>query len=182
MSEKPDAVKILWFFIVFMAWTKQFLLTLFMIFSAAFAVTAGAAEYEAYFNTRFGYSVEYPDIFDASREPDNGDGIWFESADGEYALTISGGHNVFDHDGEALLRECYDRVAYIVEGSERSAPNFYSIAYEGGGGMDGAEYVFHEYGVVNEDIWASFILKYPKDEEERFAPVKERMEASLKLP
>ena len=163
------------------------ILTLFTAFYAAFAfmanaMAANASEYEAYLNARFGYSVEYPDIFDASREPDNGDGIWFESAGGEYTLTISGGHNIFGHDGEALLRECYDRVAYIVEGSERSAPNFYSIAYSDDGGQDGIEHIFHEYGIVNEDIWASFILKYPKEEEERFAPIKERMETSLKLP
>ena len=158
------------------------ILTLFVIFSAAFAVTAGAAEYEAYLNARFGYSVEYPGFFDTRRESDNGDGIWYESAEGEYTLTTSGGHNISGHDGAALLRECYDRVAYIVEGSERSGAGFYSIAYEGGGGMDGVEYIFHEYGIVNEDMWAAFILKYPKEEEERFAPVKERMEASLKLP
>ena len=163
------------------------ILTLFVIFSAVLAVTAGAmaanaAEYETYLNARLGYSVEYPGIFDMQRESDNGDGIWFESADGEYTLTISGGHNIFGYDGGVLLRECYDRVAYIVEGSERSGPEFYSIAYEGGGGIDGVKYIFHEYGIVNEDMWGAFVLKYPKEEEERFAPIKERMEASLKLP
>jgi hypothetical protein len=137
-------------------------------------------EYKAYLNARFGYWVEYPDIFETQKEPDNGDGVVFESADGEYTLTVWGGHNIFGQDGEALLLECYDRVAHIVPDSERSGPGFYSIAYEGGG--DGVEYIFHEYGIVNEDLTAAFILKYPKDEEERFAPIKEYMEASFSLP
>jgi hypothetical protein len=168
---------------------KKIILSLCVILTAVLLLTGVAAApaaadivYETYLNARFGYSAELPDIFDASREPDNGDGIWFETAGEEYTLTISGGHNIFGHDGDALLQEAYGRVAYIVEGSDRSGPNFYSIAYEGGGGMDGGEYVFHEYGIVDEDLWASFTLKYPKEEEERFVPIKERMEASLKLP
>ena len=140
--------------------------------------------YEVYLNARFGYSVEYPDIFESSREPDNGDGIWMEGAgaEGEYSLTISVGHNIFADDGHAMLEKCYDRVAHIVPGSERSGEGYYSIAYEGGGGMDGVEHIFHEYGIVNGDLWAMFILKYPMSEEEGFKEIKKRMEDSLKLP
>ena len=164
---------------------KKFLLSLCALLAVSF-LTGGAAanteQYKPYLNARFGYSAEYPGIFDTQHESDNGDGIWLESADGEYTLTIWGGHNVSGEDGDALLLECYDRVAYIVEDSERSGAGFYSIAYEGGGGIDGAVYIFHEYGIVNEDMKAGFILKYPQEEEERFTPIKERMEATLTLP
>ena len=154
---------------------------LWLAISAAYAANA-ETPYKVYLNARFGYSVEYPDIFDTQREPDNGDGITFESADGEYSLAIGGGHNVLEWDGEALLNMCKERVAHIVDGSERTGKGFYSIAYSDDGGQDGVEHIFHEYGIVNADLTVSFVLKYPKEEEERFTEIKKRLEASLKLP
>jgi hypothetical protein len=149
----------------------------------AFALPAQAAEnWTSYENGRFGYSVDHPDIFDAVKEPDNGDGAEFESADGEYALTVWGGYNILEDDGNSLLEKCYDRVAHIVPDSEKSGQGFYSIEYSDDGGKDGVEHIFHEYGVVNADTQAGFILKYPKEEEKRFAEIKKRMETSLKIP
>jgi hypothetical protein len=169
---------------------KKFLtgLALLPLFFAFFAHVAGVpaecaeAEYKTYVNDRFGYSVNYPDIFESSREPDNGDGIEFASDDGEYTLTIWGGYNVLGQDGYALLEECYERVAHIVPDSQESAGNYYSIEYSDDGGKDGVEHIFHEYGIVNEDMKASFTLQYPKAEEKRFATIKIDMENSLGLP
>jgi hypothetical protein len=140
------------------------------------------AEYKTYVNDRFGFSVNYPDIFDTSREPDNGDGISFASDDGEYTLEIWGGYNILGQDGYALLEECYERVAHIVRNSAISAGGHYSIEYSDDGGKDGVEHIFHEYGIVNEDMKAGFVLRYPKDEEKRFAIIKADMENSISLP
>jgi hypothetical protein len=139
-------------------------------------------EYETYVNDRFGYSVNYPDIFDRSREPDNGDGVEFASADGEYGLTIWGGYNVLGQDGYALLEECYERVTHIVPESAMSASRHYGVEYSDDGGKDGVGHIFHEYGIVNEEMKAGFTLKYPKAEEKRFELIKIVMENSLRLP
>jgi hypothetical protein len=151
------------------------------IFPAVFAEGAETA-YKIYLNARFGYSVEYPDIFDTQREPDNGDGIEFTGADGEYTLTIWGGYNVLAWDGKSLLDACTERIAHIVEGSKKIGAGFYSIAYSDDGGRDGVEHIFHEYGIVNKDMQAAFVLKYPKKEEKRFVEIKKRLEASFKAP
>lgn len=169
---------------------KKYLVLLFAALVLPAALGCPSAAYSAdpdenwktYLNARFGYYVEYPDIFNASKEPDNGDGIEFESADGEYTLAVWGGHNIFQDDGAALLRGCYDRVAHIVPNSEKSGPGFYSIEYSDDGGQDGVEHISHEYGVVDPAAKAGYILRYPKDEEKRFAKIKSKMDASLKLP
>ncbi len=54
---------------------------------------ADAAEEQwiSYVNERFGYSIEYPDIFSDIQESDNGDGVWLSFETDKYALTLSGG-------------------------------------------------------------------------------------------
>lgn len=55
------------------------------------------------------------------------------------------------------------------------------IRVDGDSGKDGAELVVYEYAVVDEEAWASFILRRPKDEDARFRPIAARMERSLSL-
>jgi hypothetical protein len=153
---------------------------------ASFAL-AGENRYKTYVNARFGYSIDYPDIFDSQKEPDNGDGIEFSGRGGEVTLTIWGGHNVLGQDGAALLNECKERVAYIVEDSEKCGTvteevSYYWIEYGDGGGKDGVEHIFSEAGLVNADIKAGFIFKYPKDDEESMTGVIAELRGSLALP
>lgn len=155
---------------------------------ALFAVPGAGAEkreefgMRRYINARFGYSMEYPDIFEAKTEPDNGDGVELASKNGEYTLAIWGGYNIFGQDGDALLEESKERVARILPGSERSAGKYYSIQYSDDGGKDGTEHIFYEYVIVNADMKAGFTFSYPKDEEKRFEIAVIDMENSLKMP
>jgi hypothetical protein len=154
--------------------------------AASLNAAAGAdTEYKTYVNPRFGYSVDYPDIFgqsEGSDESGDSDGIEFESGDGEYTLTIWGGDNATGSDGNALLEGRKNEVAHIVPDSEASGGGFYTISYSDDGGQDGNEHIFHEYGIVNKDARAAFVLRYPKDEEKRFAEMITRMKKSLALP
>jgi hypothetical protein len=136
----------------------------------------------SYTNGRFGYSVEHPDIFANARTPDNGDGVQLESDDEEYGLIISGGYNVLEEDAEKRLAGRLESAPHIVEGSSSSGDGWYKVVYSDGGGEDGVEHRFHEYGIINGDAWATFILGYPKEEGKRFAPIIERMEKTLALP
>jgi hypothetical protein len=162
---------------------KKFLICV-VLLSAFFApARAECAEekFKTYVNARFGYSLSYPDIFEPETESENGDGAEFSSQDGEYTLTVWGGYNVLGQDGNALLEERRESVAHIVPDSERSGAELYSIEYSDDGGQDGVEHIFHEYVNVNADLTAGFILRYPKEEEKRFAGIKDAMETSLKL-
>jgi hypothetical protein len=167
-----------------MSKTYRVLPLILAVFFCASGTSADAADaqYKTYENDRFGYSVDYPDIFDGKQEPDNGDGVEFTTESGEYGLTVWGGYNVLGQDGKALLEECKERVAHIADGSDKSGEGFYSIEYSDDGGESGVEHIFHEYGTVNGAAQAGFILKYPQDEEKRFAEIKKVMESSLKLP
>jgi hypothetical protein len=154
------------------------------VLAFAFSFSAWAATDEnwaRYDNGRFGYSAEYPDIFSKTEEPDNGDGVWKTSDDDNYRLTFSGGYNVLGDDGESRLKSRLEEVAHIVEGSDESGDGWYRVIYSDDGGRDGNEHLFYEYGIIDGENWASFILTYPLDEQERFAPIVERMEGSLNL-
>jgi hypothetical protein len=128
-------------------------------------------KYETYANARFGYSLDYPDIFDTKIESDNVDGVAMESSDGKYALTVWGSNNINNLDGEAMLNECKERVSHIVPDSEYFYETGYYIQYSDDGGQDGVEHIFFENGFTAGDMSAAFILKFPKDEEKRFEKI-----------
>ena len=138
-------------------------------------------QWTTYVNERFGYSVEYADIYTERDEPENGDGVWLSASEGKYALTLSGGYNVLEEDGERRLRSRLENVAHIVPGSEESGPDWYRVIYSDDGGKDGNERLFHEYGSINANNWASFILVYPVEEQERFAPIVACLEETLMI-
>lgn len=145
------------------------------VLAVLLAVPAAADQWTKYENDRFGYSVEYPDIFSEMKEPENGDGVWLSSKDGRYALTLSGGYNVLGDDGEAMLASRLEDVSSVL--SKEATPGGYRLVYD-----DGKERLFFECAVVNEEAWTSFVLSCPKEEQERFVPVVERMEKSLGFP
>ena len=136
----------------------------------------------SYVNERFRYSLEYPDIFTDSQESDNGDGLWLSTEIDRYALTLSGGYNVLGEDGESRLRSRLEEIPRIVVGSDASGPGWYRVMHAVESGVDGTESLFHEYGIIDGENWATFILLYPSEERERFAPIAESMEKAFQLP
>lgn len=162
--------------------------TLLLCAAAAFLACACALPVSAketwttYVNERFGYSVEHPEIYTDTEEPENGDGLWL-STDGDiYTLTLSGGYNILGENGESRLRSRLEETAHIVSAPDESDQGWYRLIYSDDGGRDGNERLFHEYGKIDNEHWASFILVYPLEEKERFAPIAERMEETLQLP
>lgn len=130
----------------------------------------GAAQkWARYVNGRFGYSVEYPDLFSKRDDPANGDGVWLKSKDGRTRLTLSGGYNVLMQDGGTMLES---REAKGVLKKESGSEWFRLVRQEG-------KQIIHEYGVVNDDAWASFTFAYPKGKD--FKAAISRMERTLRL-
>jgi hypothetical protein len=143
---------------------------------SAVSAEAADAQFKHYVNERFGYQTDFPNIFSKRTEPQNGDGVIFESGDGKYQLTISGGYNVLAHDGQSELDFKLENSTNAVEGSERSGDGFYAYEYN-----DSPSRITHVYGLIDEDNWAAFYFSYPKKENDRFGPIIETMEKSLKL-
>lgn len=133
-----------------------------------------------YDNGRFGYSVQYPDIYTKEKKPDNGDGVWL-SARGGYELTLSGGHNVLEETGEDIYAARLKEVSHLVSDANGCGEDWYRVVYSDDGGKGGKERYFYEFGRVNEESWASFVLVYPAKEKERFAEIAAVMEDTLRL-
>ncbi|MDR1835938.1 MAG: hypothetical protein LBQ96_09075 [Fusobacteriaceae bacterium] len=159
---------------------KKIIAILTLVSLAVLGSSGNAIKYENYYNGRFEYSVDFPDIFHKYREPDNGDGIIFQSKDEKVILTISGGYNVMEEDGNSQLDYAYEDAAYVVPGSDKSGKGFYTITYRPKEGVIGN--LTYVYGIINEGAWAAIYLSYPESQEAQFAPIKERMRKTLKLP
>ena len=132
--------------------------------------------YETYTNTKFGYSMPYPNIYDASLESDNGDGVSMETAGGLYRLKMWGAYNIENSSGQDLLVEAKNRVSHIS--AQSANQNSYVIEYRGDG--DGQELVFSEYGFLAGDRIIGFIIMYPSQDKEKFAEVIAHITAGLR--
>ncbi len=162
-------------------WYRAVLLFLLGLFGIGLASEAfgSSEEWKRYDNGRFGYHGDYPLLFANAAESQNGDGIWMVSPGGEYRLTFSGGYNVLGKDGREFLEERLQDVLNPLPGAHESGSHFYRLSYHGG---EAPGELCHEYGLVDENTWASFILVYPGEEKDRFKAIIERMESTLKLP
>ncbi len=137
-------------------------------------------EWADYENERFGYSIQYPVIYSKIKESDNGDGVWM-SARGGYELTLSGGYNVLEQTAEEIFADRLEEVSHLVSDANGCDDDWYRLVYSDDGGKSGKERYFHEFGRVDEESWASFILVYPAKEVKRFARIAAVMEDSLRL-
>jgi hypothetical protein len=85
---------------------------------AAGAVEAQDFDWRPYVNERFGYSIDIPAGFlYPLPPPENGDGLAFESADGQVSVAVFGSNNALawsfdDYLQAALAREDLGRVTY----------------------------------------------------------------------
>ncbi|HWP98097.1 MAG TPA: copper amine oxidase N-terminal domain-containing protein [Syntrophomonadaceae bacterium] len=135
-------------------------------------------EYATYTNARFDYSMPYPNIFDASMESDNGDGVTMETAGGLHKLKIWGAYNSNQSTAKNLLAEANKRVSNIS--SQNSDEVSYHIEYLGGG--DGQELVFSEHAFLEGDKIIGFTLTYPIQDRDKFVDVPSYIISGLMCP
>jgi hypothetical protein len=160
--------------------------------SAVLSIEAFSAELEKYFdytygqekwlelrNNKSGYEVKYPDIFGAGNKNSDLDSLYLSSDDNKYRLSVISSKNGLNENADARLRSRLKEVSHIIKGTIDFADSWYTVTYSDDGGRDGEEHLFFEYGIVNPDKWASFILTYPKSEEERFKKITKTMASSF---
>ena len=125
-----------------------------------------------YVNDRFGYSIEYPNIFSKRRESNSGDGIWLESKDGKIKLTLSGGYNVF----EGTAHDMIDwNISKDIIQMDVNHDSYRCVYHEG-------KNIIHHYGLIDENNWTAFWLTFPKNRKKEFSTSIKRMEKTLELP
>ena len=160
----------------------------------------GEVLFKNYADKTFGFSVDYPAIFDEMDEPYvDGDGlstfggystgeIGGRTGDGIYAFEVSGGKKSPGVDGDSLFKEATDldedEFGYVngvepLPGTGKSDAGFYTLDYADDSA--GFDEITHVYCVVNQDQMVKYWIRYPKEEAEKFAPLTARMDESLKL-
>ncbi|MEN6347810.1 MAG: copper amine oxidase N-terminal domain-containing protein [Syntrophomonas sp.] len=133
-------------------------------------------EYKTYTNDIIGFSLSYPNIYDASIDADDGTGVTMETADGLYNLKIwSVMNNTKKSSGRDLLTEAKTQVTNVVE--EYSDDKVYHLTYKEGG--DGPELTVYECGFISADKIVSFRISYPIDQEVIFSPITVKMTKEL---
>lgn len=127
-----------------------------------------------YENARFGYSLPYPDIFEAPVESENGDGITLKTADGKVELLIWAGNNLETVDGAGLLEQAKESIAGIQ--SDWSADRLYGVTFEGG---DADPILFVECGYAGDAASVHFRLSFPAADEAKYTAVIDQMTSAL---
>jgi hypothetical protein len=157
--------------------------------ASAFAA-ATELKYVGYTDKKFGYSIDYPDIFGDKNEYTDGDGLnnlEFTTESGAYTLFLVGGKAPKGATGASLLKERTnmeeDDNGYVygsepLPGTARSGDGFYALEYENDEG-----HLCHEYGLVDKKVKAVFTLRIKKGviDEDVFREICAVMEKSFKL-
>ena len=177
---------------------KKFVVILWVMVTLTLATSTFAAEVEwkTYTDETFGFSIEYPDIYNAGGDPYVNDyGISYfgqytsgPNGDGEYAFEISGEKTPQEANGDSLLKKETDmeedEYGYVygvepIAGTAKSGPDFYTFDY-----LDdsaGEEEISHVYCFVGKDVKIRYWIRYPKEDAERFAEITKHMDASINL-
>lgn len=143
---------------------------------------AAENEWKTWSDSKFGYSMSYPDHFWAYSLADANDGITLYGGNDETSLAIWGQFNVLDADGCKQLERQKEELAHIVPGSEMCWAGGYTLTVTDDGGRTGIEHHTLQYGLVTPDTIAAFSYTYRADEsavlQERLARMKEGLKVA----
>lgn len=131
-------------------------------------------KYKNYNNARYGFSIEYPDIFDEQQLPTNGDGCIFVDHSRNVYLTVSAHNNNDDVNAETeyyTALTTHNNINY-----EFQKDNWYVLSWEEG------EVMYYEKVVVGEGSTNLFTISYPSVDEKLYDDIVERLFHSFKTP
>lgn len=128
--------------------------------------------YKQYVNGRFHYSVDYPEGFIKTMVPANNDGVEMRNPN-DYAVLVASGSYVFESIGKEYQRALNDvkgNLGYHEQGS-----NWYVITWIQNGSL------YYMKTIYKDKTRASFRLKYPAEMKDKYNPIIEHMEATLRI-
>lgn len=128
--------------------------------------------YITYVNSRFGFSVDYPEGFKVEENSHNGDGA--EITDGIAIVKAFGSNKVLRYDVNEHFNISKDIERDIII-KEETKDNYYLIVIE----KDGV--LRYTKTVVGEGSINSISIEYPKIYTEKYSEISERILESLKV-
>ena len=138
---------------------------------------ADAAElkWKKYENGRFGFVLTYPETLIGSREPVNGSGREFHSADKEFSVATSA--HFFAQDGEDSFEKRWEEELEIPDVTityKKKTPNWYVVS---GVTKSGTEY-YHKLYQKGQN-WVALHITYPHAKNKKYDPWVTRIEKSF---
>ncbi|WP_423800022.1 hypothetical protein [Neobacillus sp. SAB-20_R2A] len=119
-------------------------------------------QFKTYTNSRFGYSIQYPDTFQMGLEPTNNDGREF--SDGICQITSSGAHAVEDNplqtEKDWAIQEVNGTILY-----QKTGDNWFVLSYQ-----EGSTTVYKKT-MLNDGISFSIVITYPSDKQNTYGPI-----------
>lgn len=131
-------------------------------------------EYVSYQNSRFRFSIKYPDTFRPILVSDNNDGIKLANEDESSILTVYGSNNAFRETVisayEKAIKE-HRNISY-----KKQKGNWFVVSWSEG------NTIFYQKSVVGKGSINTFIFEYPADEKSMYDPIVSVLNKSFKTP
>lgn len=131
--------------------------------------------YSTYTNTKYGFSIDYPTNLITSTPTTNGDGLLFRNNDGTVSIIAIGRNNVLNETAESLYNNDLSKLK-VTPVYKSLVENSYAISWKENGL---AYYEYYTVGGNNGSI-QGFIIKYPVNENDTYAPMVSRVYKSFK--
>lgn len=130
--------------------------------------------YKLYQNERYGFSIEYPDIFDESYGSQSGDGYTFIDNKRNVELIVSGSNNSTSETAEASY---YSAVANRSNVNyEFQKDNWYVVSWQEKNTM------YYEKCVIGSGSSNRFTISYPAEDEKLYDEIVGKLFESFKTP
>jgi hypothetical protein len=167
---------------------RRWLMLVAVLVGSASAIDAAEElDWRPYVNQRFGYSIDIPTgLLWPLPPPENGDGLAFESADGQVSVSVFGSNNALewrfdDYFQAALAREDLGRVTY-----QRKTEGWYVLSgYRPAPTSNWTgEVIFYERVAINSggSAVSGLLILFPPAMKEFMDPIVTRLSRSLTPP
>jgi len=138
------------------------------------ASQAPTITYISYANDRFGFTIDYPDSFVTKSTPDNGDGIILASKDGNAELSVSGINNALGDTAASFFKSLTEE--HPDASLKTTQDNWVTMSWTDG------DTVYYQKSVIGTGSIDTFVLKYPKTQEDVYTTIITYLETSFKTP
>jgi len=120
------------------------------------------------------FFIDYPDSFITKTTPDNGDGILLASKDGNAELSVSGINNALGDTAASFLKSLTEE--HTNASLKTTQDNWVILSWTDG------DTVFYQKSVIGTGSIDTFVLKYPKTQEDIYTTIITYLETSFKTP
>lgn len=137
------------------------------------ALNTGEVSYKQYVNSRFNYSLDYPDSFIKTQQPANNDGVQMRNPTDHSTLDVYGSYrsvSTLDGDYQNTLNRITGKLGYHTKGG-----NWYVVTWEKQGKL------YYTKALYKNGKKAVFTLQFPAELKDEYSPILDHMEPTLKL-